>query len=45
MFNYANLTIHNSTFLHQNEFFWKEYELIDYFLSKKKFNKQNWIPR
>jgi hypothetical protein len=35
MFNYANVTI--STFLHPNEFFWKEYELIEYFLLNKKF--------
>jgi hypothetical protein len=35
MFNYAK-TI--STFLHPNEFFWKEYELIEYFSLKKKFN-------
>jgi hypothetical protein len=30
----ANVT----AFLHPCELFWKEYELIEYFLSKKKFN-------
>jgi hypothetical protein len=42
MFNYANVTI--STALHPNDFFWKEYEIIDCFSLEKKISYQNWIP-